>query len=216
MNMNLIRSYVESAVDTPILFFGYVMCVFLILVAVGCLITYWAACAVNQKTQMTELMQVSVALNRWPEGADGDGSTMLSLGSYLICMQDPAGIGKNRLDPKLSGLALANCRQYRVSVLLNRFHSAFNGAGFLMDPASRLLDTLLYDEHFCEQLGWISRKNARKGLRVQTAGVSRKEGSSEDKVSVYYEIPGNLAAHFESETHCNARTLCVTLEYAVR
>lgn len=216
MDMEMIRMTVEKSMDKPQIFLAYVTLVFAVVVLIGGIIVYLTACVIQKKTQMTGLVRMRVTLNRWPDDTKESQSPMLYFGSYLIGMQDPEKIVKNRLDPKLTGLDAAQCRRYSVSLLLERFRSAFDNAGFAGDPASELLDRMLYDESFCEHLGQISRKSAGRGLTVHADAATKREGSSRDNVSIFYTIPGNLVESFERELHCDAKMLCVTLEYSAR
>lgn len=216
MDMNMIHTLLADAMRTPLIFLMYVALGFAVVVLIGCVILYCVFCAVNKKTAMTGLMQVSVAVNRLPDDTAETKSPMLNMGTYYIGMQDPAKIRKKRLDPKLYGLRAAQCRRYSISALLERFRIAFDAAGFSGDPASDLLQSLLHDDIFCQELGQISRKNARRGLEAHTAAFSKYEGKTKDSISIFYTIPEKNSADFCNALGCDAKTLCITLDYGVR
>lgn len=213
MDMKMIRTMVEESVDTPLIFLLYTAIAFAVVVLIGSAIYYVIACSANKMTQMTGIMRVTVALNQFPSDMQDTESPMLSYGSYFIGMQDPAEVSRQRLDPKLNWIESAQYRRYQIGTILERFRNAFDSAGFAGDPASKLLEQLLEDDVFCEKLGSISRKNAKRGLRVQAASEVTTESSVRDRVSVYHTIPQIAGNAFENELRCDVRMICITLEY---
>lgn len=208
------RAFMDGLIDVPVLFFLFAAGAFLLLTLLLALIAYYVACAVNKTTRMTGLVTVGLTLNDWPDDTNRSQCPKMSCGEYLVSMQDPASIVKNRLDPSLTWLQKAVCRRYEVQLLLRRFCAEFEAAGFRQDPAAGLLNALLKDDKFYDRLGTISRRNAGKGIQYQGEAVCKKNGANVDKVSIYLDIPQEKdAADYLTLTHCAAKNICITLEY---
>lgn len=190
--------------------------VFALIIFISAAVIYAMACAKNKATQMTGLIQVRVSLNEWPDNTPHDACPRLVFGDYLISMKDPSGIQNDRLDPHLTGLKKASCREYAVGTLLQRFYANYESAGMYADPSGRLLRELLKDNNFCRELGSISRKNDKKGLRASPGVDCKKDGKDLDKLSVYLEVPEDCASTFRAATNCEAKMLCITMQYLSR
>lgn len=212
MSMTTIRVLMEKIIDMPVVFLLLTVLVFGIMVVCIAAAAYLIACARSKRTEMAGIMRVGVELNSWCGEAKDDpcqGTVRLRYGEFWVSMKDPDNVKENRLDKKLDWKEQAFCRKYAVSLLLERFTSAYEGAGFQDDPSAKLLTRLLKQEGFCRALGKCRYQNAKKGLTVTDASVW-KQGSDKKIVSVCQEIDGTA---FYEATGCEARTICVTLEY---
>lgn len=193
--------------------------IFLLIIVIGALIIYFAACSKNRNTEMPGLVKVGLSLNEWPDDGitmPGEGCTKLVFGEYLVSMHDPQEIQADRLDPRVSGLKKAYCRQYSVGALFRRFATNYLSAGMAADASGRLLHELLKDTVFCDDLGMIYRKNVKKGLRVNGINVWIQDKKYLDKVSVYTPVPEEIASSYAAATGCEAKMLCITLRYYPR
>lgn len=214
MGMTMVRATMEKVIDMPIVFLLATVMTFLVVIAIIAAIGYAIACAESKKTEMTGIMRVGVELNSWHDDSRCKNTTVLHYGEFWISMKDPVALTENRLDAKLNWKEKAFCRQYEVSLLLQRFLMAYHGAGFVDDPSAQLLDCLLKKESFCRALGKCSYKNDKKGLAVTDAFAYKKHPNGK-KVSVYNygEIDGEAAKAFGDATGCAVETICITLEY---
>ena len=212
MSMTTIRVLMEKIIDMPVVFLLLTVLVFGIMVVCIATAAYFIACARSKSTEMTGIMRVGVELNSWcgKEKEDPCQDTVrLDYGKFWVSMKDPANEVKNRLDKNLDWKEQAFCRQYEVRILLSRFLAAYKKAGFHADPSADLLEGLLEQENFCRALGKCSYQNAKKGLTV-TGNSAWKQDPNKRKVSVCQKIDGTA---FYEATGCEARTICVTLEY---
>lgn len=211
MGTTMIRATMEKVIDMPVVFLLVTIMVFCVAIAVIGAIVYAVACAYNKDTEMTGIMRVGVKLNTWYDDSRRKDTTALDYGDFWISMKDPDTVLENRLDAKLNWKEKAFSRQYEVSLILNRFLAAYEGAGFGDDPSAILLKGLLKKESFCRALGKCSCRNTKKGLVVSDSYACKKE--SGNKVSVFHEIDSSDGNAFHAATGCAAETICVTLEY---
>ncbi len=196
---------------SPTMLFLYTAMIFLAAALVLSVVAYIVSCIVNKTTQMTGQIQVGVTLNLWPEDGDHGNTPKLDYGKYIINMQDPPEVKMGRLDPALNWMEKALPRQYSVAIMLRRFKSAFDLAGFFEDPSSDLLRLLLEDDIFCASLGRISRRSSKRGIAHQGFAASKKAGV--DIVSIYLDLPGDAVAMFLKDASCTVENMCITLNY---
>lgn len=192
--------------------FVYTLVVFGAMILVGAVITYVIACKINQKTEISGFMRVSVSLNN-PQSADKNEEVRLDYGEFLIGMQDVPGKVQYLFSPKRNWLEKASRRMYATSLFLQRFGQAFENAGGQEDAGCKLLKELLGSESFCADLGAIYRRNPKDGLRLYGTADHKKYGTRSDKLTVYKALPEMAAERFRQATNCSAKSISITMEY---
>lgn len=221
MNMTGIQIWMEKIVEMRLVFLLLALLVFAVVLAVLAVVSYYVACTICKRTEMTGLMRVSVTLNGWPDDTHCKDARRLHLGDFWFSMKDPvnANLEKNeRLDRKRTWNEKPLFRRYPVSLLLSRFLEGYRAAGFAEDASAKLLAGLLGKEKFCKSLGYCSYYSGKKGLCIADAWVSRKD-SNKNRAVVYQQLVGTdfdtaaFSAAFVEETMAAAETICITLEY---
>lgn len=221
MNLTGIQIMMEKIVEKRFLFLLLTLLVFAVVMAAIVAISYYVACAKSKGTEMTGIMRVSVSLNRWPDADRYEGVQPLHMGDFWISMKDPVNVNipeKDRLDRKRFWNEKPLRYRYPVSQLLYRFLVAYKGAGFGEDASAKLLSGLLEKEKFCKSLGYCSYYNGEKGLCIADDANFDKQ-ANKDKVVVYQQLDiadfetTKLCDDFGTETLCDAKTICIALEY---
>ena len=198
----------------PTLLFLLTVLVFFILLIIGGFIFHAITCVVNGKTAMNGVMKMSVSLNSMPQNGE-QILPGLECGEYLIGMADLEEMTTDLFFPLLGWREQAELRRYPVSVFLSRFLRAAQNSMGRDDPLCLLLRDLLKRGGFCGELGSISRRNGSKGLRT-TAASYEKDKNNRDKLKIYGTIPENCGDVFRQNTQCEAKNMCITLEYLER
>lgn len=192
--------------------FVYVLLVYGILVMLGAMIIHLINCARYKGTEMNGFVRVRVTLNEWPENPPENAPPRMDYGAILINMHDPATIQALRLDPQLSWKQKAECREYEVLRLLERYSKTMDNSSLHDDPGVVLLRQMLEGNH-CTGMGRIRRLNAKKGLEIRASSEKKRDKESNNRLMVYKQIPEILCQEYYASTECEVRNLCVTLEY---
>lgn len=201
-------------IDKPAVFLLVTIGVFLVLVSVAAIIYYIFACAWNKQTDMTGTIEVGVSLNLWYEDSPERGEPVLHYGKFRINMKEPSSTAGTRLNGPRNWKEKMVCRQYDVSLLVDRFLKKYKAAGLSADPSARMLGELLDREEFCRALGSCFRRSASRGL--QASGSISQKGSA-DQVKVYCNLNtsvyGAITSKYTAETGCPVQSVCVMLNY---
>ena len=192
--------------------FLYVLLVYGIIVMFGALIIYLISCARYKGTEMNGLIRVRVTLNEWPETPLGQVPPRMDFGEILISMHDPVTVQAHRLDPELNRKQKAECREYEVVRLLERFSKTMDNSSLHDDPGVILLRQMLDGNH-CGGMGRIRRLSAKKGLEIRASSEKKRDKESNNRLMVYKQIPEMLCQEYFKNTGCEAQNICVTLEY---
>lgn len=191
--------------------FFYLLITFLLFVLLSSIIAYLVLCAVNKNTEMSGIIRMKLTLNDTPKGKSC-GSERLEYDEFLIAMKDMDG-AEHILKPQLNWMQKMFSRRYSVSTLLYRYCDAMNVAGSGDDPARLLILELLKDDAFCRDMGLISFRGSRSGLRTAESLITERNLTSTNTVSIYRMIPEIPAGEFRQYTGCTAEMLCVRMEY---
>lgn len=210
MDLEKIIAMLKNASDASALVL-YAVGIFVVIVLVGGAVIYGIICTRNKKTEMNELIRVGVTLNDWPDNPPANAPSRLEYGSVLVYMHDPASVKNERLDPVLSWLEKASCREYEVKRLLKRYVSALEKSG-LQDDAGVALLRNLTEENGCAGLGRISIPNQKKGLVIRDTARKKLDKNNKYRLMVYRDIPDMPAQTFAGGTQCEAKNICITLE----